>query len=174
MRPTAPPPPSEYPAWYTGYLAELGEVDPVEALAAQEQELIELLGGLDEGAAGYRYADGKWSIREVVGHLIDVERIMSCRLLRIARGDQTLLPAFDENLYVPASGAEQRTLPDLLAEYRAVRAATLALVRGLPDGALERLGAITAGPISARALLYIIPGHERHHLTIFRERYLVK
>ena len=100
---------------------------------------------------------------------------MSCRLLRISRGDQTLLPALGpENLYVPASGAEQRTLPDLLAEYRAVRAATLALVRGLPDSYFERLGAITAGPISARALLYIIPGHERHHLTIFRERYLVK
>ena len=165
------PQPADYPKFYAGYIAALEGAEPIAALVAQESELLGLVSGLDETAAGYRYAPGKWSIRDVLGHLADTERIMAYRLLRIARGDRTPLPGFDENQFAEAAGADRRTLAELIAEYRTVRAATLALARGLTEEALDNRGTSNEAPMTARALLYIIPGHERHHLRILRERY---
>ena len=118
------------------------------------------------------YAPGKWTLREVIGHLSDAERIFGYRLLRIARGDQTPLAGFDENTYVPAAGFERRPLKAVAAEFASVRDATLTLLDGMTPEALALRGTASDKPISARALVYIIAGHEKHHLGVIKERYL--
>ena len=146
--------------------------DLLERLRAQPAELRALLGSLDDAAARARYEPGKWSIKEVVGHVSDTERVMGYRLLRIGRGDVTPLPGFEQDPYVAAAGADRRPLASLLAELEAVRAATLALVESLPAEAWERRGTASGNPVSARALAYIIAGHAAHHHAVLRERYL--
>lgn len=125
-----------------------------------------------EEGASIRYAPDKWTVREVVGHLADVERILSYRALRIARGDTTPLPSFDEKAYVPAGLFESRALCDVLAEFLTVREATISLIEGLPTGVVGRAGPVGRGTITVAALLYLIAGHERHHQELLRERYL--
>jgi hypothetical protein len=122
--------------------------------------------------AGSTYASGKWTLKEVVGHLSDDERIFAYRALTIARGDPTPLPGFDEKTYVGAAGFETRALADLLAEYRSVRDATITLLRGLPAEAWLRRGIVNEYEASVRGLAFHIAGHELHHLRILRERYL--
>ena len=165
------PEPDEIPAHYAGYIQRVPEPDPVTACAAQIEATAALLHGLSDTDAMYRYGRGKWSIKEVVGHLTDTERIMSYRALRIARGDATPLPGFDENAYVPVAKFDDRSLADLVGELRTVRAATLALLRTFDDEAWRRRGTASGKPISARALGFTIPGHERHHVEVLRTRY---
>lgn len=121
----------------------------------------------------YRYAEGKWSIKEVLLHMIDAERIFAYRALRIARNDQTLLAGFDENSYVPYSQADGRSPQSLMEEYIAVRRATVALFRNLPEEAWAYSGNMNHSPATTLALAFIIAGHEMHHLQIIRERYLL-
>ena len=125
-----------------------------------------------EEGASVRYAPDKWTAREVVGHLSDVERILSYRALRVARGDATVLPGFDENAYVPAAEFERRTLQSVLDEFLGARSATIGFVEGLTDGFAARQGNIGSGTMTVRALLYLIAGHEIHHRTLLRDRYL--
>lgn len=125
-----------------------------------------------EAEAGIRYAPDKWTVREVIGHVSDCERILSYRALRIARGDLTTLPGFDENAYVPAAEFEQRTLRSVVDELIAVRSSTAALVEGLTDEMTSRQGNLSSGTMTVRALLYLIAGHELHHGVLLRERYL--
>lgn len=125
-----------------------------------------------EEHASVRYGPDKWTAREVVGHLSDCERILSCRALRIARGDMTTLPGFDENAYVPAADFEKRTMKSVLDELVAVRSATVALVESLSNDIAARSGNVGSGTMTVRALLYLIAGHETHHRTLLRERYL--
>jgi hypothetical protein len=165
------PEPDEIPSHYLGYIRRVTESDPVIVLAAQIEQTMALLHGLSDADAMYRYAHGKWSVKEVVGHLADVERIMAYRALRIARGDQTPLPSFDENAYVPTAKFDARSLVDLSGELRTVRAATLALLRTFDTDAWRRRGTASGTPVSVRALAYMIPGHERHHLEILKTRY---
>jgi hypothetical protein len=165
------PEPDEIPPHYVGYIKRVPELDPVMVCAAQIEETAELLHGLSDNDAMHRYARGKWSIKEVVGHLSDVERIMAYRALRIARGDTTALPGFDENTYVPIAKFDARSLADLMGELRTVRAGTLALLRTFDADAWRRRGTASGKPVSVRALAYMIPGHERHHLEILRTRY---
>jgi hypothetical protein len=165
------PGPDEIPSHYVGYIRRVPESDPVIVLAAQIEETTALLRGLPEADAMYRYAHGKWSVKEVVGHLADVERIMAYRALRIARGDQTPLPSFDENAFVPPAKFDTRSLPDLVGELRTVRAATLALFRTFDAEAWRRRGTASGKPVSVRALAYMIPGHERHHSEVLKTRY---
>jgi uncharacterized damage-inducible protein DinB len=120
----------------------------------------------------YRYAEGKWSIKEVIIHLIDMERIYTYRALRFARNDKTILPGFDDNEYVKHSGANNRDIFDLFKELKAVRGSTIAMIEGLEKEAFIRSGIINGKSVSARALLYHIAGHELHHLKIIREKYL--
>ena len=169
--PSGRPAPDEVPAHYVGYIERVPESDPVSVCASQIEETTTLLRGLSEKDAMYRYERGKWSIKEVVGHLADTERIMAYRALRIARGDVTPLPSFDENAYVPVGKFDSRSLLDLTGELRTVRAATLALFRTLDAEAWQRRGIASGKPISVRALGFIIPGHERHHLHVLRTRY---
>ena len=161
----------EIPSHYVGYIKRVPEHDPVMVCAAQIEETATLLRGLSETQAMYRYGRGKWSIKEVVGHLTDIERIMAYRALRIARGDTTPLPGFDENAYVPVAKFDGRSLADLVGELRTARAATLSLLRTFDADAWRRRGTASGKPISVRALGYMIPGHERHHVEILKTRY---
>ena len=165
------PEPDEIPPYFVGYLKRVSEPDPVAACAAQIEETTTLLRGLSETDAMYRYGRDKWSIKEVVGHLADVERIMAYRALRIARGDTTPLPGFDENAYVPVGRFDTRSLADLISELRTARTATLALLRTFDAEAWRRRGTASGKPVSVRAIGFMIPGHERHHVEILRTRY---
>jgi uncharacterized damage-inducible protein DinB len=156
---------------YQGYIAKVPGENIGEQLVDQLAEVERLFGALDDEAALARYAPGKWSIKEVLGHLTDVERIFSYRLLRISRGDTTPLPGFDENTYVPAGAFDERPLRDLAAEFRAVRLSSMALASGLPPASWSRMGQASGKPVSARALAYIMVGHVAHHLGVLRERY---
>lgn len=171
----ARPTQEEYAPFYAGYINRIGQGEEVLAtLGEQLRSTPALLCRVEESRGGFRYAAGKWSIKEVIGHLTDTERIMSDRALRIARGDATPLPGFDENAYVPASEADARSMDDLVTEWSDVRRATLALFRGLPPAAWARRGVANGATVSVRALAYIVAGHERHHLETLRNRYGVK
>ncbi len=165
------PEPDEIPSHYVGYIERVPESDPVAVLATQIDTTAALLRGLSETDALKRYAPAKWSVKEVVGHLADTERIMSYRALRVARGDETPLPGFDENAYVPPAKFDARPLADLVADLRTVRAATLALFRSLDADAWRRRGTASGKAVSVRAIGYMIPGHERHHVEILKTRY---
>lgn len=170
---TARPAADEHNPYFSRYIDRVPEgSDIVQVLAAQDTEIADLLGGVDEERAAYRYAEGKWSIKQVVGHLSDTERVMTYRLLCVARGDQTSLPGFDENVFAENAGSDARTFADLLAEWRAVRAATLPLVANLSDEAWGRRGTANNNPATPRALAWITAGHVIHHADILRERYL--
>ncbi len=167
----SPPASDEYAPFYAGYVALVREEDVLYVLARQPEDLRRLCGGLSDEDALARYAPGKWIVKEVLGHLADVERIFAYRALRVGRGDVTPLAGFDENAYVPAAGSDRRPLADLLDEFEAVRAATLALFRGMPEDAWGRRGTANGVPVSTRGLLYVTAGHARHHMEILRERY---
>ena len=175
---TQPPPydrpdASEYAPFYAGYVAKVPDGDLLTTLEAQVGEVFQVLNPITEAKGGFAYGDGKWTVKEVLGHVVDAERVFSYRVMRIARGDQTPLPGFDEKAWVPRSGANDRTVADLLGEFRAVRAATLALLRHLPAESTTRKGVASEREVSVRALAWIIAGHANHHLGILRERYLV-
>ena len=166
-RPTA----DEAAAYYQTYIAEVGGDNIGEQLVEQLFQVERLFAGLDDAAALARYAADKWSIKELLGHLNDSERIFSYRLLRISRGDSTPLPGFDQNPYVVAGRFDDRPLSDLLEEFRAVRLSTVALSSGIPDAAWTERGIASENSVTARALLYIIVGHVAHHLQVLRDRY---
>lgn len=162
----------EYASFYAGYVGMVPDGDLLQTLEQQDEQTMALLGGVPESKGGHAYAPGKWTLKEVVGHMVDAERVFSYRALRIARGDTMPLHGFDEKAWVPNAGFNSRTLADLLGELRVVRASTLALLRHLPPESVTRLGTASEKPVSVRALAWIIAGHERHHLGIIKERYL--
>lgn len=166
------PAPDEYAPYYGRYIALIPDGPIVETLRSQIAETTAVLGALPEAKGEHRYEPGKWSVKEVLGHVIDGERVFSYRALRFARRDETPLPGFDENLYVPAAGFSRRTIRSLLDEFRAVREATVHLYQNLDDEALSRSGIASENRMSVRALAWTIAGHERHHLGVLRERYL--
>lgn len=166
------PEPSEYAPFYAGYIARVPEGDMLDVLVEQMHDTGAFLAGLTEAQGGHRYAPGKWSIREVVGHLADTERVFAYRALRFARADATPLASFDENAWVAGSGADQRSLRDLAEELLAVRQGTIALVRSLTEGAAARSGTASGKTVTVRALVYMTAGHELHHVALLRERYL--
>ncbi|HEY9515018.1 MAG TPA: DinB family protein [Gemmatimonadaceae bacterium] len=163
---------SEYKQFYAGYVARLPDGDALDHLRTTLDDTIALIGAIPESRGDHRYAPGKWSIKEVVGHMTDTERVMVYRALRFARADATPLAAFDEGKYVPPAHFERRTLVQLLDEYRAVREATIAFVESLDDEQVARGGEASAHWVTVRALCWIIPGHNAHHLAILREKYL--
>jgi uncharacterized damage-inducible protein DinB len=166
-----PPAPDEHAPFYARYVDMVRGADLLEVLARQPERVRALCGRLSEEEAMSRYAPGKWSVKEVVGHMADTERIFSYRLLRVARGDTTPLPQFDENAFVAAADFDRRPLEGVLEELETARASTLALARGVQREAWERRGVASGHPVSARALAYIAAGHVEHHLAILRERY---
>lgn len=162
----------EFAPHYGTYIGAVSGNDALPVLKAQRESTSRFLAAVPESRAGFRYAEGKWSLREVVGHLCDAERIFSYRLLRFARADQTPLSGFDENIYVPAGEFERRSLADVAAEFAAIRGATLALVHGLTAEALVRRGVANGKEMSVRALAWTIAGHEAHHIRVLGERYI--
>jgi len=169
------PLPGEYGAHAEADIARVGGDDAVEALARQEQEVRELFDKLDDAAiAGLRYAPDKWTLKEILGHLIDDERIFAYRALAIARGDARPLASFDENKYVAGANFEEQLLATLLDQYCLTRRATIAFFRSLSDDAWLRRGTVTDYTASVRGLAFHIAGHELHHLGVIRERYLKK
>lgn len=167
----APPGADEYAPFYTGYVAFAREHDPRRLLDSQRDALRQVCSALTEEQALARYAPGKWSIKEVLGHLSDTERVFSYRIFRIGRGDTTPLAGFDQNAYVEAARSDERSLAELLEEFLSVRAATIRLVEGLSPEELARIGVANQASVSARALVYIAVGHVAHHLKILRESY---
>jgi enterochelin esterase-like enzyme/uncharacterized damage-inducible protein DinB len=156
-----------------GYINQIPEgADPLEALRNQPAEVHAVFANLSEAQAEKGYAEGKWSLKEMLLHQIDTERVFAYRAMRFARADSQNLPGFEQDDYVANSGANARTIASLLAEYDATRAATVALFNSFTEEQLNRRGTANGGPTTVRALLYIVPGHERHHLNLVRERYL--
>jgi len=161
----------EYAPSYGTYIGRVPETNVMESLARQPDEMLAVLKELPPERATYRYAPGKWSVAEVVGHLTDSERVFAYRALCIARGDQTPLPGFDESVYVPASHCDRRGLPQVLDDFVAVRRATISLFAGLDATDFARAGNANGTAVSVRALAYILVGHVRHHMGTLRERY---
>lgn len=164
---------SEFAPFYAGYVGKVSDDGPVIALQDQVAE-FEKLRSLPEDKGNYRYADGKWTVKEVLGHMADGERVFSYRLLRIARADKTPMPGFEENDWAKAAPHARRKVADVVDELIAVRRATLALVGSLDQVALDNVGVANNNPISARAICWILAGHNRHHLDVLAERYAVK
>lgn len=169
--PIEPPAQDEYAPFYAGYIDRVAGRDVPAILARQVDEIRALVAPLSDAEGTARYEPGKWSVKEVLGHIADTERVMSYRLLRIARGDTTPLPGFEQDAYVAAAHADARTLESLVAELEAVRASTLALVGSLGAEAWARRGVASGREVSARALAHIIAGHFEHHAASLRERY---
>ena len=168
VRPVA----DEHSPYYDKYIALVSEPDAVTALERQLEELLLFFRGLSEAQGALRYAPGKWSIKQVIGHISDGERVFAYRALRFARADATPLPGFDENIYAANGGFDQLPLASLVDGLEAVRRSSIALFRTLDDAAWMRRGKANDAEISVRALAYVIAGHARHHVGILKERYL--
>lgn len=166
------PEPGEYAAAYEKYISLVPAGDIVDLLEAQRLQTVQLFSARSEREGNFRYAPGKWTVKEVLGHITDSERIFAYRALRIARGDKTPLSGFEQDDYVKAAGFGERMLGDLAEEFGQVRSATVALLGSLDDEAWERRGVANKNEISVRALAFIIAGHELHHRRILEDRYL--
>jgi uncharacterized damage-inducible protein DinB len=167
------PEPDEYPAYASLYIDLVpGDGGLLEHLARARSATAELILALAETTLLHRYAPGKWTIKEILVHVVDDERIYAYRALRFARGDLTPLPGFEQEDFAASSHANERPVADILAEHAAVREATIALFRGLPEAALTRSGVADGKRSTVRALGYHIAGHEAHHVGIIEERYL--
>ncbi|MGI9107407.1 MAG: DinB family protein [Pyrinomonadaceae bacterium] len=163
---------TEYLPYYGNYISLVPEGNLLATMSEQLDETLVLLRSIPESRAGFRYAPGKWSIRELVGHMIDTERIFAYRALRFSRGDQTPLPGYEQDDYVLNASFEDFSLGEIAAEFESVRRSTLFLFRHVGEAAWMRRGAANGSEVSVRALAYIIAGHELHHREILRHRYL--
>jgi hypothetical protein len=169
---TRRPVPEEFAPYYAKYIDLVPEGDLVATLQSQLSDTTALLDAIPDQLAAFRYAEGKWTIGEVVGHINDTERIFAYRALRIARGDGTPLAGFDQDPYVVNSPAGRMRLRDLAEEFASVRLASITLIRQFDDAAWNRRGTASNKEVTVRALAWMIAGHERHHVKILRERYL--
>ncbi|MFL5539798.1 MAG: DinB family protein [Longimicrobiaceae bacterium] len=162
----------EHSPYYARYIDRVPDGDLLDYLQRQLVETSAFLRAIPDELQEHRYAEGKWSVKEVIGHISDTERIFSYRALRFARADQTPLPGYDENTYVPAARFDARDFASLVNEWVHVRQATLALLRGLDGDAPLRRGKANDQEVSVRALAWIMAGHVDHHGALLRERYL--
>ncbi len=172
MVPLVRPAPTEYAPYYAGYVEKVPVGDILYILTQQGHRTLALLDKVAEERAEHRYAPGKWSIKEVVGHLLDTERLFTFRALWFARQDPSPQPGMDEDDWVVAGRFHQRSLADLLSEYRTVRAASLALFQGLTPPMWLRRGVANNVEFTVRSLPFIMAGHERHHVQVLQEKYL--
>jgi uncharacterized damage-inducible protein DinB len=167
-----PPEPIEYQSYYGRYISLVPGRDLTQTLDLQLAQSLPMFHGVSEEKSLYRYAPGKWSIKEVLGHVIDAERIFTYRALRFARRDPTPLPGFEQDPYVANAHFDSRNWNDLIAEFEHVRRSTSFFFRGLSEEDLLRSGTASQNSITVRALGYIIAGHELHHRAILQDRYL--
>ncbi len=165
---------TEYAPDYQGYVDQVSEGDIMQVLRSEIDDLDVLLSRVPAEKETYAYADGKWTIREVVGHLIDGERVFGYRALCIARGEKQNLPGFDQNDYMATAPYNQVELEDLLSEIRLARLSNIAMFRSLDEEAWNRAGTANNNQVTVRAIAFIMAGHVRHHLKVLRERYLTE
>jgi hypothetical protein len=165
------PAPSEYFTHFERYVSLVGEADVVPAMRAQAQELRSRLDALTESQAGFRYAPGKWTTRETLGHVIDCERIFGYRALCLARGESQSLPGFEQDDFAAVAGHDAIPLTELVDEFTALRASHLHMFAHFDAQAWTRMGLVNGNPTSARAMAFVIVGHARHHVNVLRDRY---
>ncbi|MCC6691436.1 MAG: DinB family protein [Bacteroidia bacterium] len=166
------PKPNEYPTYFETYIKLVKEEDALKTLDAGILNMQVLLSDIPEEKENFAYATNKWTVKEVIGHIIDTERIMTYRALRFARGDGQELPGFDENSYVKNAHFDKRTLIDMAHEFSQMRQSNIALFKSFDEEALNRKGIANKNLVSVRALAFIIPGHQLHHMSVIKERYL--
>jgi PhnB protein len=162
---------TEYASFYAGYVALVPETGILAVLEEQVDEVLALAAHVPPEREGHRYAEGKWSLRQVMGHLVDAERVFGYRAFCFSRGERAALASFDENAYVAEAPSEGVPLRDLAQEFALVRRSNLAFLRRLRPAEWGRTGTASGHPVTVRALAWIMAGHPRHHLTILRERY---
>ncbi|UQD57056.1 DinB family protein [Flavobacterium sp. K5-23] len=165
-------PVTEYAPYYAGYIQILENVNLMEELEICLHEFIKFVQDIPMDKFDFRYAEGKWTIKDIIQHLIDTERVFSYRAMRISRNDLTPLPGFEENDYVDNAFANKRSLQELLTEMAVVRQSTLSLFKSFSQEQLERIGTASNCEVSVRAIGFIIIGHQKHHQKVFKERYL--
>lgn len=163
---------NEYSNFNATYIKAAGNVDMIEELEICLHDFIRFVQNIPMDKFEYRYAEGKWTIKDIIQHIIDTERIFGYRALRISRNDKTPLPGFEENEYVDNTNANDRNIQDLLAEFSAVRHSNLFLFKSFSQEQLKRIGTASKNEISVRAIGFIIIGHQKHHQKVFQERYL--
>jgi hypothetical protein len=168
---TIQPAREDYPDYFERYVALVPDGKIIRVLEDGQEQVVSLFGRVAPANAGFRYAEGKWSVREVLGHIIDTERVFAYRALRIARGDVTALTPFDQDLFVAGAEFERLRLPDLIDEFVIVRQATLMLFRHLTSEAWDRRGRVEENPLTPRAAAWIIAGHQLYHEALLREHY---
>jgi len=170
--PITKPPVSEYPSYYHTYVGKVNHNNLIDALRESSGDFIQFLQDIPEEKHDYRYAEGKWTVKEVVAHIIDCERVFIYRALSFSRNDKTELPFFDENAWAPQSNAANRTMESLIDEYQSARHANIAFFEGITDEMALRKGKANGNEISVRSLGFILSGHELHHQQVIKERYL--
>jgi uncharacterized damage-inducible protein DinB len=163
---------SEFDPYYNTYVSLVNGDQVIETLGAQPAELRSIFRAMPDAKGSYAYAEGKWTIKELLSHLIDAERIFAYRILRISRGDKTPIEGFEQDGYIENSNANNRTLADLLEEFELQRRSNMNMIRNLSDDSIRRIGTANEKTISVRALVYIMAGHVQHHINILRDRYL--
>jgi len=166
------PEPSEYNSFYQPYVSQIETNDLVSVLKAQLATTESFFQGLSEDQGAFKYAEGKWSIKEVLNHINDIERIFSYRAMCIARGEQQSLPGMDQDVYQMNSGAESRTLSSLVEEFVAIRSASILLFAYMSEADSLKLGEASGAKISVRALAALIAGHSAHHIEVVKQKYL--
>ena len=166
------PQPNEAASYYSTYIDRVTSDDIVDVLATQLDEALAFLSEISEEQSLHRYAPDKWSMRELLGHVNDTERVFMFRAMWFARGFQDPLPSFDQEVGFKAAESDKVSWANHVDEFNAIRSATLAFFRNLPDDAWLRSGIASDSPVTVRALAYIVAGHVSHHLAILRERYL--
>lgn len=163
---------NEYAQYYKPYVESITSENIIEVLENQLCEVEEFFKNIDEEKSNYRYAENKWSIKEVLGHLVDSERIFACRALRVSRSDPNQLVIFDENLYIQESNYSSIPLKVILDEFILLRKSTIMMFKGMTEEMMLRKGLINGIDITVRAIAYITAGHTLHHLNVIKERYL--
>lgn len=163
---------NEFAEFYSGYVSLVPETRIIDVLSGQPGELKALLSSVPEEKGGYTYSDGKWTLKQVLGHIIDGERVFAYRAHRISHGDSTPLAGFDQNTYIENGRSDQRTILDLLGEFDLQRRSNVLLFESLRDADWDRRGTASDAEVTVRALAFIMAGHVRHHLAILRSRYL--
>ena len=164
---------SEYDAYYERYVSTVADGNIAAILDEQPSELKALFANVTEDRGTFAYEDGKWTLKEVLSHLIDGERIFSYRALRISRGDETPIEGFEQDGYIENSNANNRTFAELLEEFDLQRRSNVLLINNISDENGKRMGTASGLTISVRGLVYIMAGHVRHHLAILKERYSI-
>ncbi len=165
------PEPPEYAESYANYVSKVPGTDVLGVLESQRLQMLQLFAGRSERDGSFRYAPGKWTVKEVLGHVTDTERIYAYRALRFARADHTPLPGFEQDDFVKNGAFNERTLAGLAEEFALVRSASLALFRSFPEEAWARRGVASQKEVTVRALAFITAGHQIHHRLILEERY---